>query len=81
MPAKPPSPRIKRILPTGGAEKSILLLVGYVGRILGTSKVVAVGEGSLRITLIKDVAEKLGVKAGELIVFREENGKVFLEKG
>ena len=52
-----------------------------MGRILGTSKVVAVGEGSLRITLIKDVAEKLGVKAGELIVFREENGKVFLEKG
>jgi len=45
------------------------------GKILGTSKV----GPKFRITLVKDVQEKLRVKVGDMIVYSEEpDGKIVL---
>lgn len=45
-------------------------------KILGTSKVAI----KSKISLIKDVAEKMNAKVGDVIVFYEENGKIIIEK-
>jgi len=45
-------------------------------RLLGTSKV----STNNKITLIKEVAEKLGIKEGDKVAFYEENGKIIIEK-
>jgi hypothetical protein len=45
-------------------------------KILGTSKI-ALGR---KISLLKEIAEKLKADIGDTIVFYEENGKVFIEK-
>jgi len=45
------------------------------GKILGTSKV----GPKFRITLVKDVQEKLRVKVGDMIIYLEEpDGKIVL---
>jgi|Deesub1362A_J573_1020465.scaffolds.fasta_scaffold05298_5 AbrB family looped-hinge helix DNA binding protein len=45
-------------------------------KILGTSKVSTFNK----ITLIKEVAQKLGIKEGDLIAFIEEDGKIYIKK-
>ena len=45
-------------------------------KLLGTSKV----STNNKITLTKEVAEKLEVKEGDKIAFYEENGKIIIEK-
>ncbi len=45
-------------------------------KILGTSKI-AVGR---KISLLKEVADKLHADVGDTIVFFEENGKIVIEK-
>jgi len=47
-----------------------------MGKILGTSKVSTYNK----ITLIKEVVSRLGVKEGDLIVFVEENDKIYIQK-
>ena len=50
-------------------------LIPREGKILGTSKV----GPKYRITLVKDVQEKLKVKVGDMIVYLEEpDGKIVL---
>lgn len=45
-------------------------------KIMGTSKVGANGK----ITLIKDVAKRLGVAQGDRIVFRDKYGEIVIKK-
>ncbi len=45
-------------------------------KILGTSKV-AIGR---KISLLKEVADKLKADIGDTVVFFEENGKIVIEK-
>ncbi len=45
-------------------------------KILGTSKI-AVGR---KISLLKEVADKLNADVGDTVVFFEENGKIIIEK-
>ncbi len=45
-------------------------------KILGITKISA----NRKISLLKDIAEKLKAKDGDDIVFYEENGKIFIEK-
>lgn len=45
-------------------------------KILGTSKI-AVGR---KISLLKEVADKLHADIGDTVVFFEENGKIIIEK-
>jgi len=47
-------------------------------KILGTSNLS--GTHSLKATIIRDVVEKLNLKAGDKIVFYEDNGKIVIEK-
>jgi len=49
--------------------------------ILGKSKVWVQGHYSLSIVVPKVVAENLGIKAGDTVVFRLINGKIVVEKG
>ncbi|UZE92456.1 MAG: AbrB/MazE/SpoVT family DNA-binding domain-containing protein [Methanosarcinales archaeon] len=44
---------------------------------LGSSKI-AIG---MKISLIKSVAQRLGVKRGDFIIFKRENGRIYIEKG
>jgi len=43
---------------------------------LGTSKI----STGRKISLLKDIADKLKADVGDNVVFYEENGKVFIEK-
>ena len=45
-------------------------------KVLGTSKVSTYNK----ITLIKEVASKLGVKEGDLIAFIEDGDKIYIKK-
>lgn len=45
-------------------------------KILGTSKI----STGRKISLLKNIADKLKADVGDYVVFYEENGKVFLEK-
>lgn len=45
-------------------------------KILGTSKI----STGRKISLLKNIADKLKADVGDDVVFYEENGKVFLEK-
>jgi hypothetical protein len=45
-------------------------------KILGTSKI-AVGR---KISLLKEIADKLKADVGDTIVFYEDNGKIHIEK-
>lgn len=45
--------------------------------ILGTTKLTQDGK----ITLISDVRKKLDVKGGDVIVFRDDGGKITISKG
>jgi len=49
--------------------------------ILGKSKVWIQGHYSLSIVVPKVVAENLGIKAGDTVVFKLRNGMVIVEKG
>ena len=58
------------------ALERVLILSLKEGKILGTSKV----GPKYRVTLIKDVQERLKVKVGDLIVYLEEpDGKIVLK--
>ncbi len=46
-------------------------------KILGTTNLS--GTHSIKATIIRDVVEKLDVKAGDKIVFIEEDGKIVIE--
>ena len=46
-----------------------------MGKVLGTTKV----GPKHRVTLIKNVQEKLGVEIGDLIVFIEDEGNISLQ--
>jgi len=53
----------------------VLILTIREGKILGTSKV----GPKHRVTLIKDVQERLRVKVGDMVVYLEEpDGKIVL---
>ena len=45
-------------------------------KILGTSKI----STGRKISLLKDIADKLNADVGDDVVFYEENGKIFIEK-
>ncbi len=45
-------------------------------KILGTSKIAA----GRKISLLKEIADKLKADVGDTIVFYEENGKITIEK-
>lgn len=47
-----------------------------MGKVLGTSKVSTYNK----ITLVKEVVSKLGVKEGDLVMFVEEDGKIYIKK-
>jgi len=49
--------------------------------VLGRSKVWVQGHYSLSIVVPKVVAENLGIKAGDTVVFKLRNGMVIVEKG
>jgi bifunctional DNA-binding transcriptional regulator/antitoxin component of YhaV-PrlF toxin-antitoxin module len=54
----------------------VLILSSKEGKILGTSKV----GPKFRVTLVKDVQEKLKVKVGDVIIYLEEpDGKIVLK--
>jgi len=46
-------------------------------KILGVSKV-AVG---MKISLIKEVAKRINAKESDLIVFKQKNDRIYIEKG
>ena len=55
-----------------------ILTVGIpVNRILGTSKLTS----KYQVTIPKPAREKLGVKVGDIIVFVEEDDKIYLARG
>lgn len=45
-------------------------------KILGTTKI----SSNRKISLLKDVAEKMKADVGDDIVFYEDSGKIFIEK-
>jgi len=47
-----------------------------MGKVLGTSKISTYNK----ITLIKEVTSKLGVKEGDLIMFVEENDRIYIRR-
>ena len=47
-------------------------------KILGTSNLS--GTHSLKTTVIRDVVERLNLKAGDKIVFVEEDGEIVIER-
>jgi len=50
------------------------------GVVLGRSKVWVQGRYSFSVVVPKVVAENLGIKAGDAVVFRLRDGKVVVEK-
>jgi hypothetical protein len=46
-------------------------------KLLGSTKI----STDNKILFLKDVAELLKVKKGDMVAFYEENGKVYIEKG
>lgn len=48
-------------------------------RVLGTSSLS--GTYSLKGTIASEAAKKLGLKPGDRVVYVEEDGRVFIEKG
>lgn len=47
-------------------------------KILGVSSLS--GTHSLKATIVREAVEKMNLKAGDKIVFYEENGKITIEK-
>jgi phage antirepressor YoqD-like protein len=45
-----------------------------MGKVLGTSRISTYNK----VTLIKEVISKLKVKEGDLIMFVEENGRIYI---
>ena len=48
-----------------------------VRKLLGTTRV----STDNKVTIIKDAVSILGINKGDMLVFYEENGKVYIEKG
>jgi len=47
-----------------------------MGRIVGTAKISA----GWKISLLKEIAEQMGAKLGDKIVYIEEEGRFYIEK-
>lgn len=45
-----------------------------MGKVLGTSKV----SSNNKITLVKEVTSKLNIEEGDLVIFVEENGRIYI---
>ncbi len=46
-------------------------------KLLGSTKV----STDNKVTIVKNVAEILGINKGDMIAFYEEDGKVYIERG
>lgn len=48
-----------------------------MSKLLGSTKV----STDNKITIVKDAAEILKIKKGDIIAFYEDNGRIYIEKG
>lgn len=53
------------------------MIIMVLTEIKGTSKI----SGKNKITLIASVADTLGVTQGDTIVYKSENGRIYIEGG